>query len=118
MPKKLLIEVPVPPIKPDCCKLCPFIGMIPKHKRKAGSKKTMLCIATLKAMSKESISIKESERAGTRHIHHRPCDNVYEAWKDYRHGFPVGKEIYKECRVPYQQLMGGAYEIDFGDDNN
>ena len=118
MPKKFYIDIPIPPIKPDCCKVCPFVGVIPRRKRKAGSKKTMVCMMKPTAMSPESIEIKESERAGTRHPHHRPCDRYYHAYREYyKRGFPVSEVIYIECRTPYEQKYRGEYEIDFGDDN-
>ena len=113
MPKKVTYLQPVPPVKPDCCEQCPFIGIIPAARRKKGSKKTMVCLATMKAVSRESIRIKESERAGTRHIFHRPCDHKWDAWWQLP-GQKIGIGItqYNECRIPYEQKQQYTIEFD------
>ena len=115
MPIRPFYSQPVPPKKPDRCKDCPFLGIVPQAKRKKGSKLTMLCMATMKAISHESISISEEERRGTKHPHNRPCDGKYHVWLEYPRGiFPLSKQVYRDCRVPYEQGTIAEYEIDFG----
>lgn len=112
MPRLTTYRQHIPAEKPDCCEQCPFLGLIPKHRRKAGSKKTMLCLATMKAMSKEATCIRESERAGTRHPFHRPCDTRWEAWWQLpRQEMGISIQAYNECRIPYEQTR--EYVIDF-----
>lgn len=112
MPKRLFVLQQLPPIKPDRCIDCPLLGLIPADRRKKGSKKTMVCLGTMKAISQESTRIAESERAGTKHILHRPCDAKYAAWLTLPQAkFGISIQAYNECRVPYEQRM--EYTIDF-----
>lgn len=112
MPKRLFVLQQLPPLKPDRCVDCPLLGIIPEAQRKKGSKKTMVCLGTMKAISKESTRISERERAGTKHIHHRPCDNKYSAWLTLPGSkFGISTEAYKDCRIPYEQQQ--EYVIDF-----
>jgi len=112
MPRSIFYKQQIPPVKPDCCRSCPLLGIIPKDKRKSRSKKIMVCLGTMKAITRESINILESERKGTRHPFHRPCDNKWEAWLQLP-GQKIGLSItaYNECRVPYEQQQ--EYTIDF-----
>lgn len=110
--KKLFIQQPIPPVKPDRCVDCPLLGIIPKERRKKGSKKTMVCLGTMKAISQESTRIPESERAGTKHILHRPCDNKWDAWQSLpQMKIGISIQAYNECRIPYEQKQ--QYIIDF-----
>lgn len=106
MPSQTHYLQPVPPIKPDSCASCPFVGIIPAAKRKKGSKLTNICLATMRAISHESISIRESERKGTKHPFHRPCDNRWEAMHQMPgHRFGISIRAYNECRIPYEQAQ-------------
>lgn len=112
MPKLTIYKQPVPPIKPDTCKKCPLLGIIPEGRRLKGSKKTMICLGTMKAISKESISISEASRKGTKHPFHRPCDRKWAAWQQLpKAEIGISIKAYNECRIPYEQSL--EYEIDF-----
>jgi len=64
------------------------------------------------ALDEQVITIRESERKGTKHPWHRPCDSKWHGWWQIPGGkFGISITAYNECRIPYEQQQD--YTIDF-----
>ena len=50
MPKRNIVQIKLPPEKPDCCATCPLVGLVPKHLRQHRSKETHVCLGTMEAL--------------------------------------------------------------------
>jgi len=97
-----LQKVKLPTAKPDCCALCPLIGMIPKEQRQHGSYENLVCLGTLDALTKRGSQVRESKR-DKKHPLHRPCDTNWELWQTLPKGeLPISKDLYIQCRIPYE----------------
>lgn len=107
--------VRVPPVKPDRCWDCPFLGKVPPAKLRKGSKKTFVCMARMKALTGRGVMIRASKRDAA-HPLNRPCDMYWAAYSASPKGrVQVNSLMYVECRVPFEQSL--QYEIDFDDDD-
>lgn len=105
MPKYNLTKIQLPAEKPDCCALCPLVGIIPKHLRKHGSYETLVCIGTMEALTKRKSEVRASEK-DSHHPLHRPCDNKWDAWMQLpERKISIGNTAYLQCRIPYEQTQ-------------
>jgi len=111
MAKRQRTLVKLPPEQPDRCRDCPLLGLVPISKRKKGSHKTYVCIATMKALSSRGIDISASAR-DDHHPLKRPCDD---RWASFMLApnmkLQVNSQAYLDCRIPYEQKQ--QYKIDF-----
>ena len=102
MPIKPFIKTKIPMEQPDCCALCPLLGLIPKEERPFGSKETHVCIARQEAMSGRGITVRKSQR-DSHHPLKRPCDDYWQTWYEGGRGsYPIKKEFYIRYRHPYE----------------
>lgn len=101
MPKHNVIKVKIPIEQPDCCTLCPLLGLIPKWRLERGSQETYICVATRHAMTARASRSKASAH-DAKHPLHRSCDPFYHLWaeKGWR-GIPAA--AYNEERLPYEE---------------
>lgn len=106
MPKRNIIQIQLPPIKPDRCVDCPLLGIVPKtYPRPKNSKETMLCLGTMEAMSQRGSKVKASSR-DAHHPLSRWCDNRWEAWMRLpNRKLGISIQAYNECRIPYEQTL-------------
>lgn len=105
MPARPFIKTKMPMEQPDCCALCPFIGIIPKEERPKGSKETRVCITTGEAMSERGSRVRKSQR-DSHHPLRRPCDELWDAWYQAGGGYyGLKKEFYMRYRLPYNQCQ-------------
>lgn len=58
MPKHNTTPIQLPAEQPDCCALCPLVGIIPKANRPKGTKETHCCLGTMEALSGRGIKEK------------------------------------------------------------
>ena len=105
MPRKNIVQIQLPPEKPDCCAVCPLCGKIPKEMRKKGSRETHVCLGTMEALGGRFINVKASER-DSHHPLKRWCDTRWDAWMSLP-GRQIGISYpaYLQCRVPYEQAQ-------------
>lgn len=107
MPKRNIVQVQLPPVKPDCCVECPLLGVVPQYctSRPKNSKETRVCLGTMEALTVLGSKSRASKR-DSRHPLHRPCDNRWEAWQQLP-GRKLGISVrsYNECRLPYEQSL-------------
>lgn len=102
MPKRVTRKIKIPTEQPDCCAMCPLLGVIPKEERPFGSKETHVCIARQEALSGRGISVKASGR-DSHHPLKRPCDEFWEVWTRLPGGYyPMKDEFYLRYRLPYE----------------
>lgn len=88
--------------QPDCCALCPLLGIIPKGEYPKGSKETRVCIPCQDAMSERGSKVRKSKR-DSHHPLKRPCDDLWSAWYEAGQGFyPMKKEFYIKYRLPLE----------------
>lgn len=104
MPKRNIVQVQLPPLKPDCCAECPLLGIVPKYvQRPKNSKETMVCMGTMEAMSLRGSKVRASRRDSC-HPLRRSCDRVWEAWQQLpARRIGIGVNVYNDCRIPYEQ---------------
>lgn len=107
MPKRNIIQIQLPPVKPDCCTECPLLGIVPAYntQRPKNSKETRVCLGTMEAMTVIGSRSKASQHT-SKHPLHRPCDNRWKAWMQLplqRIGISI--QAYNECRLPYEQSL-------------
>ena len=101
----MLHLVKLPEKQPDCCAICPLIGLIPKDKVPPKSYETLVCIGTCEAITKRASAIRASLR-NKKHPLHRPCDSKWALWMELKNRIiGVNKEMYLQCRIPYEQKM-------------
>ena len=115
MPRRNFIPVQLPPMQPDRCIDCPLLGLVPKGTvgRPKRSRKTRVCLGTMKALTAQGSEIRASAR-DSHHPLHRPCDNYWKAWMQLpRQQFSVSIQAWNECRIPYEQTL--QLKIDFSD---
>ena len=88
--------------QPDCCAICPLLGIIPKEERPFGSKETHVCIARQEAISGRGIQVRKSQR-DSHHPLKRPCDEFWELWTTAPGMvYPMKNEFYMRYRLPYE----------------
>ena len=106
MPKRNHTLITLPTVKPDCCAICPLVGLIPKHyDRPRGSKETHVCLGTYEALTGRGIKVRASQK-DSNHRLRRPCDDKWDAWQLFPgRKFAVNTQYYLEFRVPYEQGM-------------
>lgn len=100
--------------QPDCCKECPLIGIIPEAYRQKGVRQSYCCLGTYPhtALTSKGIEVRASQRKGTGHLLHRPCDDRWEEWmKLPNHIFLLSAESYRLCRLPYENRAQLAFNF-------
>lgn len=103
MPAKPFIKRKMPMEQPDCCALCPFLGIIPKGEYPKGSKETRVCIPCQDAMSERGSRVRKSQR-DSHHPLKRPCDELWDAWYQAGQGYKgIKKEFYIKYRLPLEE---------------
>ena len=104
MPKHNTTPIQLPSEKPDCCALCPLVGIIPKGNRPKGSKETHCCLGTMEALSGRGVHVRASEK-DSRHPWKRPCDNRWQAWMEQlpNRRLYISNIAYVQCRIPFEQ---------------
>lgn len=114
MPKRQFFNVQLPYLQPDCCIDCPLLGIVPDNAdRPKGSRKTRLCIGTMKALTEQSTHILASSK-DKKHPLRRPCDTRWEAWMHLPgRKFGMSWKAYLTSRVPLEQML--PLKIDFSD---
>lgn len=101
----MLYPVKLPPEKPDCCAVCPLLGLIPKEKVPPKSYETLVCIGTREAITKRASEIRASKR-DKKHPLHRFCDSKWDLWMELKNRcLMVNREFYLLCRIPYEQKL-------------
>ena len=105
MPKKAIIPTQLPMEQPDCCAMCPLIGLIPKNQRQPGLRQSYVCLGVLgEPLSSKGIwTSAEKERQKKRKLH-RVCDSRWEAWTQLPgRKFGMSYAHYLQYRLPYEQ---------------
>ena len=67
MPKRNIVQLTLPPEKPDCCATCPLVGLVPKHLRQHRSKETHVCLGTMEALTGRGIQVRASNLTAITH---------------------------------------------------
>lgn len=108
-------KIQLPETKPDCCRECKLLGLVPKgYPAPKYSKKTYLCIGAAKAMTEDKTFKRESESNDPKHPLERPCDAHWERWMtNPRRILCVNKHFYRDSRDLYLSRIYPT--IDFGD---
>lgn len=105
MPKRNIIKVKIPALRPDCCMHCPLLGIVPKHQRPKGSLETYVCIPTRNAMTSRLVRSKVSE-ADPKHPRHRFCEKMWDAWALLpNREFMMPVRAYIEERLPLESSL-------------
>lgn len=101
----MLHLVKLPEKKPDCCALCPLLGLIPKDRVPHKSYETLVCLGTNEAITKRASVIRESQR-NKKHPLHRYCDSKWPIWMQLKNRcLGISKQMYLQCRIPYEQMQ-------------
>lgn len=106
MPKRNIIQVQLPAEQPDCCAMCPLLGLVPKYvARPKNSKETHVCLGTMEALTQRGTRIRASQR-DSHHPLKRPCDHRWPMWMTLpQRKLGLSIETYRECRVPYEATL-------------
>ena len=106
MPKRNIIQVQLPAEQPDCCAMCPLLGLVPKYvARPKNSKETHVCLGTMEALTQRGTRIRASQR-DSHHPLKRPCDNRWPMWMTLpQRKLGLSIDTYRECRVPYEATL-------------
>ena len=106
MPKRNIIQVQLPPEQPDCCAMCPLLGLVPKYvARPKNTKETHVCIGTMEALTQRGTKIRASQR-DSHHPLHRPCDYRWAMWMTLpQRKLGLNYDTYRECRIPYEATL-------------
>ena len=95
--------VKLPEKQPDCCAICPLLGLIPKDKVPPKSYETLVCLGTNEAMTQRASRIRASQR-NSKHPLHRYCDSKWQFWiKQPKRCIGINATMYLQCRIPYEQ---------------
>lgn len=107
-------NVPLPETKPDCCRDCKLLGIVPKgYPSPKYSKKTFLCIGVAKAMTEDKTFKRESQANDPKHPLVRPCDNHWDRWMtNPRRILKVNKNLYRDSRDPYLAMIYPTIDFD------
>lgn len=99
----MLHLVKLPEKQPDCCAICPLLGMIPKDKVPSKSYENLVCLGTNEAMTKRASQIRASHR-NSKHPLHRYCDDKWQIWMQLKNRcLGISSTMYLQCRIPYEQ---------------
>ena len=99
----MIHPVKLPEKQPDCCAICPLIGLIPKDKVPAKSYERFVCLGTNEAMTQRAIRIRASQR-NSKHPLHRYCDSKWAIWMTLKNRcLGINGTMYLQCRIPYEQ---------------
>ena len=100
-------KIMLPEVKPDCCRECKLLGLVPKgYPAPKYSKKTHLCIGVPKAMTEDKTFKRESLSNDPKHPLKRPCDDHWDRWMTYpRRIITVNKALYRDSRDPYMSSL-------------
>ena len=100
--------------KPDCCRECRLLGIVPKsYPAPKYSKKRFLCLGTLKAMSEDKTTKRESESNDPKHPLKRPCDEHWDRWMSNQGRIVcVNKALYRDSRDPYLAMIYPTIDFD------
>ena len=104
MPKQLIKRIHLPTEQPDCCALCPLVGVIPKGQ--TSGQYTHICCATRDALTRRGIRVEASKR-DSKHPWHRPCDDWWDSFISHnpRHEYGIPMERYWAWRKPYEDTL-------------
>ena len=108
-------KISLPETKPDSCRDCKLLGLVPKGASKPKySKKSHLCIGVPKAMTEDMADKRASECTDPKHPFKRPCDEHWERWtSNPGRIIKINKTFYRDSRDEY---LAKIYQtIDFGD---
>ena len=95
--------IKLPEKQPDCCAICPLLGLIPKDRVPAKSYEKLVCLGTNEAMTQRASRIRASQR-NSKHPLHRYCDNKWRFWMQLKNRcLGINSTMYLQCRIPYEQ---------------
>ena len=95
--------IKLPEKQPDCCAICPLLGLIPKDRVPAKSYEKLVCLGTNEAMTQRASRIRASQR-NNKHPLHRYCDNKWQFWMQLKNRcLGINSTMYLQCRIPYEQ---------------
>ena len=95
--------IKLPEKQPDCCAICPLLGLIPKDRVPAKSYEKLVCLGTNEAMTQRASRIRASQR-NSKHPLHRYCDNKWQFWMQLKNRcLGINSTMYLQCRIPYEQ---------------
>ena len=99
-------KVKLPPCQPDCCAVCPLLGLIPKNVvRPKHSKETLVCLGTMEALTQRGSKIRASQR-DQHHPLRRPCDDRWDMWMTLPNRIlNVNRDYFRDCRIPYENTL-------------
>ena len=110
--------------KPDKCRNCPLVGLIPKKERRRGLREKYLCLGVFEPVKdangfpilddngeeildfprikSKRINVSWKTRKESGHLYHRPCDYIYKLWaqRGYR---SMRSDIYMKYRLPFEE---------------
>ena len=99
----MLHLIKLPEKQPDCCAICPLLGLIPKDRIPAKSYEKLVCLGTNEAMTQRASRIRASQR-NSKHPLHRYCDNKWQIWMQLKNRcVGINATMYLQCRIPYEQ---------------
>lgn len=99
----MLHLVKLPEKQPDCCAICPLLGLIPKDRIPAKSYEKFVCLGTNEAMTQRASRIRASQR-NSKHPLHRYCDEKWQFWMQLKNRcLGINGTMYLQCRIPYEQ---------------
>jgi hypothetical protein len=99
----MLHFVKLPEKQPDCCAICPLLGLIPKEKVPPKSYEKLVCLGTNEAMTQRASRIRASQR-NSKHPLHRYCDKKWQFWMQLKNrSLGINGTMYLQCRIPYEQ---------------
>ena len=104
MPAKPYTDIQLPPKQPDCCNMCPLLGLIPKERRKPKSQETLICLGTGDAINARQARSLASKHT-TKHPLKRWCDDRWDRWQEepYYGKIPVRKIDLSIFRDPWER---------------
>ena len=107
-------KIKLPETKPDCCRECKLLGIVPKgYPAPKYSKKTFLCLGALKAMTEDKTTKRESESNDPKHPLRRPCDEHWDRWLTNQNRIVcVNKALYRDSRDPYLAMIYPTIDFD------
>lgn len=107
-------KVQLPENKPDCCRECKLLGLVPRdYPMPKYCKKTYLCIGVPKAMTEDKANKKESECNDPKHPLKRPCDDHWDRWMTNPHRIlKVNKTFYRDSRDQYLSKIYPTIDFD------
>ena len=126
MPRQIYTPRILPAEQPDRCELCPLCGLTPKEQRRAGKRERYWCLGifdgekdeygeaiydengvqqmTYPRLSSKSIYVSAQKVREGGHLHHRPCDYIWESWMQIPgRVFSIPTEVYNAYRIPFER---------------